>query len=281
MLPANSKRAGRPVTAQPDCLVNARAAAVPSLLWDERSKRVFWVDAPSGRVAAVSLVSGVQHAWSLPCPVSTIALCGDDRLLAVLADGAYLFDLCTHDLHFLAALSGPLPPGAVGPDGRLWIAGGDGRITRLHSDGRVSGLEVDETDPMSGLSWSADGRSLYASGGVWSFEPEAVSLVRRSHFPVVREAAGGAIDAEGAYWRCAPACIERLAPDGELLQSVRLPVPLPSACCFAGPDLKLLLIASSRDGLAERDALQHTLSGGLFMLPVAVPGLRVRRFPAA
>jgi sugar lactone lactonase YvrE len=252
MEPSNGKAAskrGIHRTPQVDCLVDARADLAQGLVWDDQTHRLFWIDTPAGQLFAVSLTSGVVQSWSLPCAVSAIALCRDGRVLVALLDGVYLFDLVTHDLHFLTALdvSKAGSAGSIGPDGAFWIhgagRGAERALLRVAPDGSVSRVTGAEASAPS----------------------------------------GSAIDIEGGYWRCdaTNACVQRFSSDGEVLMRIALPVPAPTSCCFGGADLRLLLVASRRNGLEARALSGSPMSGGIFMIPVDVAGVKVSRFGTA
>jgi sugar lactone lactonase YvrE len=236
-------------TPQVDCLVDARADLAQGLVWDDQAHRLFWIDTPAGKLFAVSLTSGVVQSWSLPCAVSAICLCRDGRVLAALLDGIYLFDLVTHDLHFLTALDASEARagfgGGVGPDGAFWMYATGRALLRVAADGSVSRM----TD----------------------------ASCARLPAPL-----DGAVDIEGGYWRCdaSQACVEHFSASGEPTMRIALPVPAPTACCFGGADLRLLLVASRRTGLEARTLSGSPMSGGIFMIPVDVAGVQIRRFGA-
>jgi sugar lactone lactonase YvrE len=285
-----------------DCLVDARADLMQGLVWDDQTHRLFWIDTPAGQLCAVSLTSGVVQSWSLPCAVNAISLCRDGRVIVALVDGVYLFDLVTHDLHFVSALNVPATgidfSGGVGPDGAFWICGAGRReaeraLLRVAPDGTVARVTETEAVASCGLGWSEDGRTMYGADradgwlGRWAFDPATGGLSEGSRFVKRGEhlaaPAGGAVDIEGAYWSCdaSDACVRRFAPDGEVLTRIALPVPAPTTCCFGGADRRLLLVASRRAGLESRALSEAPTSGGIFMIPVEVAGVRVRRFQLA
>jgi sugar lactone lactonase YvrE len=285
MRPSNGKPPPKRTTypaARVECLVDARADLVQGLVWDDQTNRVFWIDTPAGQLFAVSLTSGVVQSWSLPCAVNAVALCRDGRVVVALLDGVYLFDLVTHDLHFLTALDAPeAGGGVVGPDSAFWISGAgreaERALLRVGPDGTIS--RVQETDAVTscGLGWSADGRTMYGADraggwlGRWAFDPATGGLSEGSHFVTRGEhlaaPAGGAVDVEGAYWSCdaSDACVRRFSPSGEVMTRIPLPVPAPTTCCFGGIDRRLLLVASRRAGLESRRLSEAPTSGGIFM----------------
>ena len=65
---------------------------------------------------------------------------------------------------------------------------------------------------------------------------------------------------------------------GALEREVRMPVPRPTSVAFGGKDLKTLFITSARIRLPSRILAEAPFSGGLFALPVEVPGLPPSEF---
>jgi sugar lactone lactonase YvrE len=65
----------------------------------------------------------------------------------------------------------------------------------------------------------------------------------------------------------------RLAPTGEVLQEVRLPVRCPTMPCFGGPDLKTLYVTTARDKRPADELALQPLAGCVLAWSVEVPGL--------
>ena len=88
---------------------------------------------------------------------------------------------------------------------------------------------------------------------------------------------GAAVDSEGAYW---VAMFEgqrllRLAPDGQLLADVPLPVRCPTMPCFGGDDLRTLFVTTSREKRPADELAAQPWAGCVLMARVDVPGLPV------
>jgi len=254
-----------------DFLVDARLDAAQGLVWDDRTYRLYWIDSPASRLFSVSLTSGVVQSWTLPCPVGAIALCDDGRLLAMLLDGFYLFGPATQDLHFFAGLDQPWSSdcmhGEVGPDGAFWISGiwsgAIGSFMRLAPDGRGDMVDASApSDPGAGIDRATMKGADLATGAQ-------------------RAAVGqGAMDVEGAYWRCdhINGCVGRFSPDSQLLQRVALPVPAPTTCCFGGAAMNLLFVGSRRIVSGSTPLGRRPASGGIMMVALDVSGVRQPRF---
>lgn len=91
---------------------------------------------------------------------------------------------------------------------------------------------------------------------------------------------GAAIDAEGCYWSALfdGWRIARFSPQGDVLEEIRLPVRCPTMVCFGGSDMKTLFITTTRENMSAEEIAAHPLSGAIFSLRVAVPGIQKLKF---
>jgi len=281
-----------------DCLVDAQLETAQSLVWDGQTNRLFWIDTLAGCLHAVSLTSGFVQTWSLGCPVGAIALCADGRILAVLLDGIYLFNPATQDLDFLTELDASWESdslcGRVGPDKAFWVGGTQaeppGSLLRVAGDGTMQRVAAMDAAAPAGLGWSADGRTMYGADraggwiGRWAFDPQTGLLSQGSRLASrgehLADPSGGAVDIEGGYWICdaANGLVSRFAPDGRVLMRIRLPVPAPTTCCFGGHDMRILFVGSRRAGVDPQSLSKAPKSGGVFMIPLEVPGVPIKQF---
>ncbi|MCG2583821.1 SMP-30/gluconolactonase/LRE family protein [Massilia sp. TS11] len=86
---------------------------------------------------------------------------------------------------------------------------------------------------------------------------------------------GTCIDAEGALWVAMfrGGRVDRYAPDGRLIGSIALPCPNITKLAFGGPDGRTAFITTARKGMTPEEISQAPLSGALFRVRLAVPGL--------
>ena len=149
----------------------------------------------------------------------------------------------------------------------------------------------------NGLAWSPDGRRMYFADTpthtirVWDcnaqHEPvgEARVLHRFAHQEESRQAGvpyggrpdGACVDADGAYW-CAlyeGERVLRLAPTGEVLAELVLPLACPTMPCLGGAEGRTLFVTSARGGRSPEELARLPLSGQVLSTRVQVPGLPV------
>ncbi|XP_036602182.1 regucalcin-like isoform X2 [Trichosurus vulpecula] len=89
---------------------------------------------------------------------------------------------------------------------------------------------------------------------------------------------GMCIDIEGKLW---VACIDagrviRVDPEtGKRLQTVKMPTPRITSCCFGGKDYSELYVTSASDGLSQEELKRESHAGEIFK----VTGLGVKGIP--
>jgi sugar lactone lactonase YvrE len=187
-----------------------------------------------------------------------------------------------------------LNDGKVGPDGAFWVGTMHDVITdrrpiaalyRVSPAGEVE-RKIDGIICSNGLAWSGDGTPLFHSDSRgpwidrWRCEPQTGALSERRRLAVLDEASGrpdgAAADAEGNYWSAGVSAgvLNRFSPEGRLIQAHPFPVPAPTMPCFAGPDLKTLVVTSLRPvGVGEESP-----DGGIFATRSPVAGTAAHRF---
>lgn len=141
----------------------------------------------------------------------------------------------------------------------------------------------------NGLAFSPDGATLYVSEShrevqtVWSYEwnaQEGAASSRRvfaDFRPLAGRPDGAVVDAMGCYWSVGVGGGEvyRLAPDGELLETIPVPVENPTKVVFGGTDLTTLFYTFMSVNLTAPDP--RALAGALFTIKSAGAGLASHR----
>ncbi|MET0384125.1 MAG: SMP-30/gluconolactonase/LRE family protein [Burkholderiaceae bacterium] len=274
-----------------------------SPFWHPREQALYWVDIPGRTLNRFAPKTGEHRAWPFPSEVACAAPRPDGGVLAAMRDGIFHIDLTTGERHRIVRApydQGKLRfnDGKADPQGRFWIGTiHDERLPR----GSLYCLTPDSLDRIfddvansNGLAWSPDGGTMYwtdtklAAVFAFDFEPQSGNVSRRRVFasfpPKPRDGPpaeyggrpdGGAVDSEGCYWA---ACFEgqrlaRFAPDGELLQSIALPVRCPTMPCFGGDDLRTLYVTTSRQNRPAAELALQPWAGRVLRARVEVAGL--------
>lgn len=276
----------------------------PTWLPDERV--LVWVDIPGRCLHEWRPHDGRHRHWAQDTEPGCLAPLPGGGLLLARRDGLWRFDRSNGRRELLAAP--PYDPaierfndGKADPAGRFWMGTiyeprhrAAGALYRW-DDGRLDRVAGDVTTS-NGLAFSPDGRTMYWADTkahvVKAFDVDSVdgSLSRGREFvrfepkTATTDLAryrgrpdGAAVDSEGAYW---VAMFEgqrllRLAPDGQLLADVPLPVRCPTMPCFGGDDLRTLFVTTSREKRPADELAAQPWAGCVLMARVDVPGLPV------
>ena len=254
---------------------------------DPRTGELVWVDISAGRVHRGSLADGVlavARDYEIGRPVGVavpLAEAGAGWAIAVKDGFAHLAEDGTVTPLVTGLTSGrdQMNDGACHPDGSFW-AGSQAlprephaALFRLSPDGSVdtmlTGLTV-----ANGIDFSPDGQTLYFVDTLPYRRLEAIDLSTGTpgERRTIVEVGGGnpdglVLDDEGCIWVAVwdASEVRRYAPTGELLATVELPVPRPTAVCFQD---STLVITTASLGLAD----PPPGSGGLFAVDAGVTG---------
>ncbi len=261
--------------------------------WDEKSKVFYNVDIRGKCFYATDYASGVSEKFEVSQMLGCMALCEDGDLILSMEDGIYFRNSCGELslAHAPCEIKGlRFNDGKVGPDGSYYVGtaddNGKGAFYRL-ADGTLTEL-FDGCACSNGLDWSSDSKKLYYCDSrkqkieVFDFSVEAHDLFNRKSILNIPEADGSAdgmtIDAGGNLWVAIWGgwCVLNVEADtGRVLKKIELPVEKVSSCCFAGEDMRDLIIttASVRTSLDEQPQ-----AGNTFVYRSDVPGVYINRY---
>ena len=265
--------------------------------WHAAEQAFYFVDILAPTLFRLDPATDALQSWPMPAAIGSFGLCQDQpgrarRAIVALRTGVFLFDFATEALTPVAAPEPDRPgnrlnDGKVGPDGRFWVGSMDdrpeketlGALYRIDHDGTCTRM-LDGLIVSNGLAWSPDGQTMYHSDTrlkflqAFDYDLATGSLSNKRvlrHFDNEQgRPDGAAMDSEGCYWSAgvSAGCINRIAPDGTILQRHELPVAAPTMPCFGGPDLKTLFVTSLRT-----DRLGAEEPGTVISFPVEVAGL--------
>ncbi len=281
-----------------------------SIVWDDRQRRLVWVDIIGRRIHAFDPETQRHQIWPQRQRPTSIGLRDDGNALLGTERHICLWDwggepqiLCEVEPDTPA---NRLNEGVVGPDGAFWlgtmlnnIAEDDsplgipqatGRLYRYAPDGRLDCLSPDLFGITNTLVWPSADRLITADTMANTLYSYRIGPDRRlsdrqtllAGFP--RGLPDGSCqDAEGFIWTARVAggrCLTRMAPDGRIDRVVELPCSWPTSCAFGGPGLATLFVTSARFTMTPDHLAANPQEGGLFALDVGVSGLSANRFGA-
>lgn len=278
---------------KPECVWDARRLLGEGVWWSVAEQSVYWVDIKRPAVLRYKPDGGVSHEWPSPEPIGCFAPRQGGGFI-----GGFKSALCTFDLDDPSSQIVPVPvtnpallaandrfnDGKCHPDGTFWAGTMDDaeeaargyfyRLSETHELERVSGPHM----VCNGPTFSQDGRFVYLTDSAERtiYRIDAASDAQHvEHFVTFDEQDGYpdgmTTDSEGRLWIAFwdGSKVICLAPDGQRLIEVNLPVSRPTNCAFGGADLSTLYITSASIGLSEEALATEPLAGGLFACHVA------------
>lgn len=245
-----------------------------SIIWDERSRRFWWVDVPAGVLYRGEEGGQAPDRWQLPEALGHVALTENpDRVVLGLASGLELFDATTGTRTRLATVPNPaqgmrlndgrcdrhghlvfgtMSEGGKGPRGAFWWFGAADGLRRL---------DLPEPAIPNSICFSPDGALMYFTDStdkvirVCDYDAMAGKVSNICIFsdpgPVNWEPDGSCVDADGGVWNAqwAAARIVRYHPDGQLDRIIETPALQPTCPCLGGENFEVLYSTSARIGI--------------------------------
>jgi xylono-1,5-lactonase len=268
-------------------------------LWDEVSRRLFWVDIESGTVHSAASTGSDYLSWDIGEKVGCVALrATHPGFVAGLRHSVVTMGLEPLAIATIAPLD--IAPrdtrfndGKCDAEGRFWVGTCDqtgssasGYLYRLemdHSIARMAGPFICTNGP----AFSPDGRTLYCvdtyGRRILAFDLDRRGNLSRQRILIRFEEPtwgypdGLTCDSTGCLWiaHWGGSRVSRFSPDGKLLDAIALPVSQPTSCTFGGDGLKTLFITSASLGL---EAGLEPDAGSVFAIDVPVTGMPACRY---
>jgi sugar lactone lactonase YvrE len=254
-----------------------------------------WVDILGGAIYTGNPNIGVVSAVSVPTLVGAAVPRAGGGYVVACADGFGAVRDGSLDVRCRILGDGlRMNDAKCDPRGRLWAGSnamdfdaGAGRLHVLHADWSTE-VVLDGLTLPNGLGWSPDGATLYLVDSLayeiyaFAVTSDGIDIGSRRVVATFDERQGMpdgmCVDAEGCLWVAVwgGGRVERIAPDGRRLRTVKLPVQQPSSCAFGGTGLDVLYVTSAREGL---DLAESAQDGWVFVLrDPGVRGLAVQSF---
>ncbi|GIH67030.1 SMP-30/gluconolactonase/LRE family protein [Microbispora siamensis] len=263
-------------------------------VWDPARQRLLWVDIDAGAVhegrldpATGAVTATAAHTFD--GPVCAVAVSADGELVVAKREVLTRVDTAGRRTELARVLPPGAPSrlndGAVDPAGRFLIGSmalddREGQEVLARLDGTTCVRLDDDLTLSNGLAWSPAGDRFYSIDStphvVWErdYDPATGRTgPRRELFRLADGMPDGmCADAEGNLWIAifGGGRVECRDPGGRLLATVEVGAPNVTCPAFAGPDLDVLVITTSTEGV---DLAEHPGSGHLFTARVGVRGL--------
>jgi sugar lactone lactonase YvrE len=268
-------------------------------LWNDHDGTLWWTDIHARRLHRLALDSGAVESIDTPERLCSFAFLpdGGSRILAAFETGMAYFDVETKALDWIARVeekgSGRrFNDGRTDRQGRFWVgsmvedaemAGEDtGALFCLEHNGELVPHAVGVAISNS-LCTSPDGLTLYFADTpkqaifAYDLDPESGNISNKRFFAEVTEGFpdGAVTDEEGCLWsaRWGAGEVVRHAPDGKVIEKIKVPAGQVTSVAFGGPDRKTLFVTSAREGLDAAALAQDPGAGNLFIFEGDVTGM--------
>jgi sugar lactone lactonase YvrE len=278
------------------CMLDIKASLGECPVWSAADQALYWIDINAPSLNRFDPATGENTVMPMPESIGCFALRRAGGFVVALRSGFWLAQRDGTLQKKVAAA--PYDPkhhrfndGRCDPQGRLLAGSMNERrdastaaLYRLDPDFSLTRLLTGMTIS-NGLAFSPDGRTMYHADTpmqvIHAYDYDVASGTPANPRVLARFTAegdrpdGAAVDREGCYWTALykGGKLTRIAPDGRLMQEYPLPAMCPTMCAFGGPDLKTLYVTTARQ-LRDADELARLpQSGGIFAMPVDVPGL--------
>ena len=276
------------------CIADVHAVLGEGPVWVASEQALYWVDIKGRKIFRLS-EDGELSQWPTPFRVGSIAPRASGGFIAGTDQGIAGIDLKSGKLDLLLNPEEALPgnrfnDGKVDRSGRFWAGTMDdserqasGTLYRFEPDLGVTAVDGGYK-VTNGPAFSPDGARMYHNDSArqltYVFDLDvAGNPANRRVFLESGEGDGYpdgmTVDAEGCLWIAFwdGSAIRRYAPQGDLLETIEMPVARPTSCTFGGPDLDRLYVTSARIGLDETALKMQPNAGGLFMVTPGVQGI--------
>jgi xylono-1,5-lactonase len=273
------------------CAVGAQLGEGP--VWSAHDQAVWFVDIKGKNIHRFDTRTRALMSWQTPEEVGFVVKASRGRFVCGMKSGLYFFEATSGKFTLITKVDSDRPrnrlnDGYVDSAGRLWFGSMDneeskptGSLYRFDARGlkRCDDGYVITNGPVASL----DGRTLYhvdtLERVIYAFDQEDGSVTNRRLFARIEKPGaypdGPAIDVEGCVWigLYGGWGVQRFSPQGELLQTLELPVANCTKLAFGGADLRTIYVTTAWKGLSKEQLAGQPLAGGLFAARVDVAGV--------
>jgi sugar lactone lactonase YvrE len=276
------------------CVADVHAVLGEGPVWVARENALYWLDIKGLKIFRLD-ERDHDSEWPTPFRIGSIPptrrggfIGGTEGGLAEVDPGSKLFKI------FLDPESerpdNRFNDGKLDRQGRFWAGTMDdaerqdsGTLYRVDADRSIVAVDG-QYRVTNGPAFSPDGSIMYHNDSArqvtYAFDIDGAGAASNKRtflqfgkgdgFPD-----GMTVDGEGCLWIAFwdGWCLRRYAPDGEWVETIKMPVQRPTSCTFGGPDLDRLYITSASIGLDEEALRMQPNAGGLFMTMPGVRGL--------
>ncbi len=277
-----------------------RCSLGEGLLWHPQRQSLLWLDIIEKKIFEKKIASNTKtfdSYWDLDEIGSALVLnTQDDNSIFIITDKS-LGQFCLKTGVFSQKVSLNFPEnmrandGNVSPDGHFWFgsmekkpSGVNGAIYSISPQGELV-KRLDNIGIPNTFCWDKSGQVLYLSDSYQQkmfkchlTSDKTLETNKNENFIDLTVSSstpdGGALDTDGNLWNAHwdGHKVQCYSPTGEELDSICLPVPQVTNCCFGGPKNQHLFISTASENLTETSLLKYPFSGAIFVVELGSSG---------
>lgn len=288
------------ITNKANLLHDAKATLGEGPVWDWKKQLLFWVDIEGSRLHSYNPSNGKNKQWVFKEMIGAAVPTLSGEMILALEKGLAIYNFESEASLPLKVLENQnqkmrFNDGKIDPNGNFFIGSmhkqfvpKTGNLYLIKSDFKASIL-IPETTISNGMAWTKNNKKFYFIDSP-TFEVSSFDFLedsisnRKLAFKIPKEYGapdGMCIDSEDMLWiaHWGGSCVRRWNPKtGKVLETVSVPAPHVTSCCFGGKDLKTLYITTARSGVALKQLEEFPLSGGVFTYSPRVSGTPINYF---
>src|SRR5262245_53628499 len=272
-----------------ECVLEHKDMIGESPLWSVSEAALYWVDVIGQSIYRLSFEGRHCAQWVMPEAIGSIAFRCGGGLIAGMRSGIYAVDIDSGRREALFKLgsvasglrfndskcdragrfrSGTMDDQSFAPIGKLYCLDASGKWAVADEHFII----------VNGIAWSPDNRTMYVADTrrevvyAYDFDVATGAIGRRRPWISTEKIAGrvdgATVAQDGTYW-CAHVRggeVAQYDPDGQLIQTLALPVKYPLMCSFGGPDMNILFVTTSRALSTPEELVSQPLSGSVFAI---------------
>ena len=267
-------------------------------IWNWKTSRLWWIDIESKQLNIYDPETGKNETINVGQWIGTAVPAQNGDAILALQDGIYRMDLATHRQTLICNPESGLDnmrfnDGKCDPAGRLWVGSmslkyikGAASLYRISMDGSYKKM-IDSVTVSNGIVWTSDHKTMYYTDTptrcIRAYDyNEATGKISNARIAVTIPSGLGApdgmtIDAENKLWvaHWGGHMVGRWDPlTGRLMARVEVPALNVTSCAFGGPNLGILYITSSGQGMKKELAQRYPEAGDLFKVNPGVHGVK-------
>jgi len=283
------------MTITPQLVLEAKAELGEGPRWNAEEQKLYWVDIDRHELHRFDPSTGVDEHRQFDEPIGCFAFRRGGGLILAMKYGFSTIDTWDSaprsfgDPRILNHVDLRFNDGRTDSSGNFWVgsvnttkSARDATLYKLAPNGVCESIEGGMYT-CNGAAFSPDGtRFTHADTPthalrIYDVAGGALTNRRILHqFPMGQgRPDGGTFDEDGQYWSALfdGGRVVKIAPDGQIVETVHLPVSRPTMVVFGGADRRTAYVTSARVGLDAAALAAQPLAGGLFSFRVDTPGM--------